>query len=215
MVIKFAPYRTLADFMKRIGDVPYDRIRVHPSFGTATIADVTRIQETEGKICELVEGVLLEKTMGMKESTLAGFLLGLLNVFVIPRNLGKVTGADGTMQIVANLVRIPDVAFIAWDRFPDRQMPNEPVPLIVPNLAIEVLSKGNTPGEMAVKRREYFDAGVEVVWEVDPRKRTVTVYTSPADKITLGMGDTLDGGTVLPGFQLVLKDLFAELDRQG
>jgi Uma2 family endonuclease len=215
MVIRFAPSQTLADFMRRIGDVPCDRIRLFPPMGTATVADVTRIQEKEGSLCELVDGVLVEKAVGMRESTMAGFLIGLLNLFVIPRNLGKVTGADGTMQIVADLVRIPDVAFISWDRFPDRKLPNEPVPLVAPNLAVEVLSKGNTPAEMAVKRQEYFDAGVELVWEIDPKKRLVKVYTSPTNVTTLEIHDTLNGGKVLPGFQLPLKDLFGELDRQG
>jgi Uma2 family endonuclease len=208
-------FRTLADLMQRLGDVPMERVCFEPAMGTATVADVTRLQEKEGRLCELVDGVLVEKTMGMTESALAGFILGLLNVFVIPRNLGKVTGADGTMQIIADLVRIPDVAFISWDRLPGRRMPKEPVPLVAPNLAAEVLSKGNTPKEMSIKRVEYFNAGVELVWEIDPKKRTVVVYTSATDSVTLGIDDTLDGGTVLPGFKLPLKELFAELDRQG
>jgi Uma2 family endonuclease len=215
MVVKLAEFLTMADVMRRIGDVPPERIRVKPPPGQATVADVTHVLDHEGKVCELVDGVLLEKTVGMRESTLAGFLVGLLNGFVIPRNLGKVSGADGTVQIVADLVRIPDVAFFSWERFPDRKLPSEPVPLVVPNLAVEVLSKGNTPGEMAIKRKEYFDAGVDLIWEVDPRKRTIAVYTSSTDVVTLGIDDTLDGGSILPGFQLALKDLFGELDRQG
>jgi Uma2 family endonuclease len=207
--------RTLADLMKRLGDVPLDRIRFHPAPGTAIVADVDRIQQREGRLCELVEGVLLEKTMGMRESRLAMYLGGLLDAFVLPRNLGIVAGADGTMQIVANLVRIPDVAFIAWDRFPNRKLPDEPIPLVAPNLAVEVLSASNTPAEMSIKRREYFEAGVLIVWEIDPRKRTVSVYTSATQSVTLSGDDTLDGGTVLPGFKLPLAHLFADLDRRG
>jgi Uma2 family endonuclease len=124
-------------------------------------------------------------------------------------------GADGTIQIKLKLVRIPDIAFIAWDRFPERRLPKEAVPLVVPNLAVEVLSKSNTKREMAIKREEYFQAGVEMVWEVDPTSRTIDVHSSLHDTTTLTMNDTLLGGTVLRGFQLPLKDLFAELDRQG
>jgi Uma2 family endonuclease len=215
MVAKLTQGQTLADVMNRIGDVPPERVRVHPPLGTATVTDVTHIWEKEGRWCELVEGVLVEKTMGLQESSLAVFLAGILNLFVIPRNLGKVTGADGTIQLVTDLVRIPDVAFFSWDRLPNRQMPKGPVPLVVPNLAIEVLSKGNTPKEMAIKREEYFNAGVELVWEVDPRKRSVVVFSSLKDSTTLTIDDALDGGAVLPGFALPLKDLFAELDRQG
>lgn len=207
--------RTLADLLKRLGDVPLDRVRFHPPPGTARVADVIEIQQREGRLCELIEGVLLEKTMGIKESRLAIFLAGLLDAFVLPRNLGIVAGADGTLQIVANLVRIPDVAFIAWDRLPNRSLPDEPVPLVAPNLAVEVLSVSNTPAEMAVKRGEYFTAGVQLVWEIDPRKRTAIVYTSATQATTLTDKDMLDGGAVLPGFQLPLAHLFADLDRRG
>lgn len=215
MVIKMPRFRTMADVMERLGDVPLDRIRVDPAPGTARLADVERIQAKEGRICELVDGVLLEKTMGMAESFLAVYLAGLVNQHVRPGNLGIVLGADGTIQIELKLVRIPDVAFIRWDRFPGQRLPKEAIPLVVPNLAIEVLSKGNTRKEMAIKRDEYFRAGVELVWEVDPTNRTVVAYTSLDDSLTLTNDDTLDGGTVLPGFRLPLKDLFSELDRQG
>jgi Uma2 family endonuclease len=173
------------------------------------------VERREGVLCELVEGVLLEKTVGYTESVLAVVLGSLLNAFVSPRNLGLVTGADGTMELSADLVRIPDVAFTNWDRLPGRRYPAAPIPRLVPNLAVEVLSRSNTPGEMAAKRQDYFTAGVEVVWEIDPRARTVVVYTSPTASTTLTAADMLDGGTVLPGFTLPLQQLFAELDRQG
>ena len=68
---------------------------------------------------------------------------------------------------------------------------------------------------MARKRREYFAAGVRLVWEVDPRARTVAVYEVPDQPTILEVGQTLEGGQVLPGFALPLADLFTELDRQG
>lgn len=207
--------RTLADLQNRLGGVPLDRIRFRPYPGTARVQDVVEIQEREGKLCELVEGVLLEKAMGYNESSLALFLAGLLNGFVIPHNLGLVTGADGTVELVADLVRIPDVAFTSWDRLPGRRRPDSPVPMIAPNLAVEVLSRSNTPGEMAAKRQDYFSAGVQLVWEIDSVARTVAVYTAPRQVAVLGANAILDGGSVLPGFTLPVQDLFAELDRQG
>ncbi len=209
-----ARFKNMADLLQRLGGVPLDRIRIH-HMGTATVQDVIDIQQREGRLCELVEGVLVEKAVGYSESELAVFLAGLLNAFVIPRNLGLVTGEAGTVELIADLVRIPDVAFTSWDRFPGRRRPQAPVPQIAPNLAVEVLSRSNTPGEMVIKRHEYFTAGVDLVWEIDPRRRTVAVYTSETDVALLGEDDTLDGGTVLPGFSLPLRDLFAELDRQG
>jgi Uma2 family endonuclease len=176
---------------------------------------VIEVAEREGKAFELVAGVLLEKVMGWNESSLAGFLLGLLNAYVVPRNLGIVTGADGTVEIMPDLVRIPDVVFTSWDRLPGRRRPTDPVPRLTPNLAVEVVSRSNTAGEMAVKRQDYFTAGVELVWEIDPTVRTVLVFTSPGQSTTLGQADSLVGGAVLPGFALPVKELFAELDRHG
>jgi Uma2 family endonuclease len=207
------PIKTVADLVNRLGGVPLDRIRLQPY--PATVQDVIDIYDRERRLCELVEGVLLEKAVGYTESSLAGFILSLLNMFVIPRNLGIVTGTDGAVELMADLVRIPDVAFISWDRLPGRRRPTAPVPRLAPNLAVEVLSRSNTPGEMAAKRQDYFAAGVQVVWEIDPRQRTVAVHTSPTAATTLGAADTLDGSPVLPGFTLPLSELFAELDRQG
>jgi Uma2 family endonuclease len=207
--------KTMADLLDRLGGVPLDRIRFQPFPGTATIQNVIDIHEREGRLCELIEGVLLEKAMGFSESGIAVLLGGLLSAFVIPRNLGLVTGPDGTVELMANLVRIPDVAFTSWDRFPGRRRPTSPIPRLVPNLAVEVLSISNTPGEMRAKRQDYFDAGVELVWEIDPRTRTVEVFMSASNSKTLTKSDTVDGGSVLPGFSLPLRELFAELDRHG
>ncbi len=207
--------KTLADLLARLGGVPPDRIRFRPFPGTATVQDVIDVHRQEGKLCELVEGVLLEKAVGYNESGLAVFLAGLLNAFVIPRNLGLVTGPDGTVELMADLVRIPDVAFTNWDRLPGRRRPTSPVPRVAPNLAVEVLSRSNTPGEMAAKRQDYFSAGVELVWEIDPRARTVAAYSSPTQATILGAADILDGGVILPAFTLPVRGLFAELDRHG
>jgi len=191
------------------------RIRIHPSPGTATVQDVLDLEQREGKLFELVEGVLVEKAVGFIESGLAGFLLGVLNAFVLPRNLGIVTGEAGTVELMPGLVRIPDVAFTRWERLPGRRYPTAPIPRLAPNLAVEVLSQSNTPGEMAAKRQDYFTAGVELVWEIDPDLRTVAVYTSTTQVTSLTAADTLEGGSVLPGFTLPLQELFAELDRHG
>ena len=134
----------------------------------------------------------------------------MLNIFVRPRKLGIVTGADGAVRLFGGLVRIPDVAFASWDRFPGRKRPKVAVPELAPDLVVEVLSKGNTRAEMRRKLGEYFSAGVRLVWLVDPRKRTVRVYTSVEHSVLLKEGQSLDGGDVLPGFVLALEELFAE-----
>ena len=153
--------------------------------------------------------------MGLRESYLASVLIMILLTFVRLRNLGLVTAPDGMMRLAPGLVRIPDVAFISWDRLPNRRVPTEPIPDLAPDLAVEVLSVGNTLGEMARKRQDYFTAGVHLVWQVDPSTRTVEVFTAPDQSTVLHETHILDGGTVLPGFILPLQELFAALDLQG
>jgi len=210
------PVRKLADLLRDLGDVPADRILMTPPPGTATEADLLRLVDgVDPVLCELVDGTLVEKPMGLRESLLGIFLASLLREFVVPRNLGILTGSDGTLRLWQGLVRLPDVAFISWDRLPGRRIPKEPIPELAPDLAVEVLSASNTRAEMTRKRREYFKAGVQLVWEIDPEARAVTVYTALEKFATLRESDILDGGSVLPGFTLPLSKLFGELDRHG
>ena len=104
---------------------------------------------------------------------------------------------------------MPDISFISWDQLPTRVRPRVPIADFAPVLAIEVLSESNTRGEMELKRKDYFLAGTQLVWLVDPEKRIVEVYTSPDEYITLTEDQTLDGGEVLPRFTLSLRKLFA------
>src|SRR5271166_822729 len=105
-------------------------------------------------------------------------------------------------------VDISDVAFTSRERLPGRERPGKPIPDLAPDLAVEILSKGNTKAEMKRKLAEYFQAGTRQVWPVDPRKRTVRVHTSPDQSVLLEEGDTLLAGDILPGFRLVSTDLF-------
>jgi Uma2 family endonuclease len=208
------PMDNLADLLERLGGVGPERVRLRPPPGTATEKDVIEIERRENRLCELVEGVLVEKTWGYRESLLAGALLVFLRQYADPLNLGLVTPSDGTVRLFPGLVRIPDVAFASWDRLPGGRVPSEQVPDLVPDLVVEVLSRGNTPGEIRRKLREYFDAGVRLVWLIDPDPRTVSVHTSPDHAATYQQSQTLEGGDVLPSFTLPLGRLFAELDRR-
>lgn len=119
------------------------------------------------------------------------------------------------MRLFPGLVRIPDVAFASWSRLPGRTVPTEPIPDLVPDLAVEVLSVSNTPREMERKLGEYFAAGVCLVWLIDPRQRTVQVFDAPSTSRTLQASDHLDGGSVLPGLAIPVADLFADLTPPG
>ena len=84
----------------------------------------------------------------------------------------------------------------------------------MPDLAVEILSAGNTAEEMRRKLREYFQVGVRLVWLIDPATRTAETYTSPRRKTVITADQALDGGTVLRGFNLGLKQLFARAGRR-
>jgi len=157
-----------------------------------------------------VLGVLVEKAMGWYESRLAAVLLVCLGLYNRERKVGIILGEQGLMRVRPGQLRMPDVAFYLWAHFPKRLLPRGDILDIVPDLAVEIRSKGNTNKEMARKRQEYFDGGAKLVWEVYPKKRSVYVYTAPDSVTILDEDQTLDGGPVLPGFSLSIREWFAE-----
>lgn len=201
-----------ADILMDLGNIPASRVRSEPKPGTATVEDLLRVN-SQGGMCELVDGALVEKAMGWRESMIAMALGSIIRSFVLTRNLGVVSGADGFIRILRTQVRGPDVAFISWDRLLGGKVPEDKVPELVPDLAIEVLSEGNTYAEMARKRREYFHAGVRQVWMVDIEERTVAVYTDITKYELFDETQSLNGGDILPGLEISLGALFGELDR--
>jgi Uma2 family endonuclease len=200
--------RTLADLVRDLGNISLERIRF-PA-GTATEEDlVAALEAADKRLYELVDGVLIEKVMGIRESILGGNMLGYLWNHSRKRNGGIPFGADGPIRLRPGRIRMPDCGFITWDRLPDGEVPDEAILDAVPDLTVEVISKGNTLEEMLLKLHDYFRAGVRLVWFIYPKTQTVVVYTSPTAKRTLSKDDTLNGGKVLPGFALPLKKLFA------
>lgn len=207
-------FQTVDELVDWLGCIPGHRIRLIPAPGTATEQDVLDADAHEDRLFELVDGVMVEKATAFMESVLAVYLAELIGAFVRARNLGLVAGESGMLRILPNLIRIPDVSFVAWARIPGGRMPKAKVPPLAPDLAVEVLSESNTRAEMVRKRGEYFAAGGRLVWIVDPEPRTVEVYRPGGGEPTrLTESDTLTGEDVLPGFSLPLRDLFAELDR--
>src|SRR5271156_1270235 len=112
--------KTLADLRKRLGGIPLDRIWFHPAPGTATEKDVIEADVRENRLCELVDGTLVEKAVGFEEARLALRLGRLIDTYVDENDLGICVGSDGMMRFAPGLVRIPDVSFIAWESLPGR-----------------------------------------------------------------------------------------------
>jgi len=205
---------TLDELLESLGNIPPHRIRLDPPPGTATEDDLLRSLDAES-ICELVDGVLVEKAMGYYESVLAAVLIGYLRDFLKTHDLGIVAAPDGRTRLLPGLVRAPDVSFVSWSRLPGRKLPRQRVPDLHPDLAVEVLSESNTPQEMGRKLKEYFRAGTRLVWITDPEARTVRVYTSPEQMTTKTERQDLDGGDVLPGFKLSIREWFTAAGERG
>lgn len=214
MPTAFADVETFADLFEELGGISPSRVRFRPAPGKATEKDVIRIEASENRLFELVDGVLVEKAMGAKESLFAMFIGRLIGNFLQTHDLGVVLGSDGMLRLRPQLVRIPDVSFISWNQIPSGEFPSKPIPDLYPDLAVEVLSDSNTAAEIERKLTEYFEAGCRLAWIIDPKTLTADVYTSPTDGRHLRASQSLNGGDVLPGFKLPLKELFASTRRR-
>src|SRR5690606_1057857 len=120
---------------------------------------------------------------------------------------------SGPLRLLPGNVRMPDVSFVSWDRFPDGVPPKGQVMPVAPTLAIEVLSPGNTKGEMDRKLRDYFSAGVKLVWYIDPVKRIASIYHDPEQCSVVDASGELLGDPVLPGLRIALGGVFADAFR--
>jgi Uma2 family endonuclease len=204
---------TMADTLASLhslGDVPPQRVLMAPLPGTATIADLCAVHASGRKLVELVDGVLVEKAMGTRESFLATLLVQLLANHVLERRLGVVLSPDGMQRIGEALVRAPDVSFIPWSRWPDPTPGEERILSVYPELAIEIRSESDTDAEMNRKVREYFAAGTRLVWLIDPESQTAQVFHRPTQSTTIPREGILSGNPVLPDLQVSLTDLFAQ-----
>lgn len=219
MISAFPRSRTIptaADLFRRLGDIPPDRVRLIPQPGTATEADLVKYSAQDDTLYELVRGTLVEKAMGVGESKLEMWIGLLLGQYLLDHPIGELTAPDGFVRLKAGQVRAPDISFFRWERATtEEEDAADPIADVAPDLAIEVISRSNTPKEMAQKRKEYFAAGTTLVWQVYQEKKTVAVYTAPSKPRVLTLDDTLDGGTVLPGLAIPLKRLFGRPTKPG
>ncbi|MCE9561432.1 MAG: Uma2 family endonuclease [Planctomycetes bacterium] len=210
---KKSKFHTFADVQERLGNIPEARILSFPAPGTATVQDLLDSSITGDRGCELVEGILVQKAMGFHDDYIGSWLIHLFLTYLDTNNLGAVSGAQGLIRFKLDLVRVPDVAFIRWDSVEDPDEIENPAGAFLeypPDLAVEVLSPGNTRKEMEIKLGEYAKAGVKLVWYVDPERKEVDVFpkANAKRKQTFDINGTLDGGDVLPGFTLPVAKIF-------
>jgi Uma2 family endonuclease len=162
--------------------------------------------ENADRLFEYIAGEIVEVVSNNYSSEVAAMLLINIGGHVLANKLGRVTGADGG-YIVSGEKYIPDVAFISLARQPEPS--HEAYNPNAPDLAIEVLSPTNKDEDMSVKIANYLAAGT-VVWRVKPIEKKIEVFAPQTPTKYLGINDILDGGAVLPGFRLPVKDIFPE-----
>jgi Uma2 family endonuclease len=138
----------------------------------------------------------------------------LVRNHVREKKLGMVFGAETGFLLRQEppIMRAADIAFIARERLPGIDLSDW---LPVPDLAVEVISEHDLAKEIHRKVQQCLNAGVRLVWVVYPEDRQVVVYRPGEAAVTLGVGDTLDGGDVLSGFSVTLAALFAILDHEA
>ena len=208
-VRRAAPGLTLADLHERFGPMPAGRFLTDPAPGTATVRDWERANRRGDGLYELIDGTLIRKAVSDLSSWLGGRMFFLVTQFVNNHGLRYTHPADGFFNLPDGL-RAPDASFT---RLADRPggLQERGFSDVPPALVVEALSPGNTRREMELKRRIYFAAGVELVWEADPLAQTVIVWTAPdaSRELSAEAGDTLSGAPVPPGFAVSLAELFA------
>ncbi|HXG11035.1 MAG TPA: Uma2 family endonuclease [Gemmataceae bacterium] len=161
---------------------------------------------------EVIDGQRVElPPMSFYATAIASRLVSRLNDFAWKQDLGEAF-SEGLFRLPLpqQRNRRPDVAFVSYQRWPKGQ----PIPEedhawdVVPDLAVEVISSTDLAEDLLARIEEYFQAGVQLVWVVYPRRRIVHVYESLTQIRVRKGNDELDGGNVLPAFRLPLSALF-------
>lgn len=162
------------------------------------------------KRTELVRGVLrVREPAGYQHGDVAATTLLVLGSFVREHRLGRVFTAETgfTLARDPDTVRAPDVAFISTARLLPRD--TRGFAELAPDLVVEVLSPADRPGEVLEKVGDWLNAGCQLVWIVDPIRRTGRVYRADGAIALLGEHDAFDGEDVLPGFRGELSAFLA------
>ena len=164
------------------------------------------------RVLELVNGQVLEKTIGAYESCVASLLHFELRLFLRESGTGGFVLDDSTLYrcFEGPLVgRRPDVSFIAEGRI-DAMGLRSGYLTIPPDLAVEVVSPNDLHGQVRAKEKAYLAAGVRMLWRVDTENREVTVHAPEGSRGPLVETDELSGGDVLPGFRLPVSRIFID-----
>lgn len=173
-------------------------------------ADELFVMPHDGFRYELVKGELRQMSpAGSEHGAIIVKITVRLGYHVESNNLGVCFGAETGFKLASDpdTVRAPDVAFVRRGRIPTDGIPKKFWPG-APDLAVEVLSPGDTFEEVDDKVEEWLTSGASAVWVVNPKRRSVSIYRSMTDVTRLSEADELDGGEVVPGFRCKVSEIF-------
>jgi Uma2 family endonuclease len=173
---------------------------------TITDDELLRLPK-DGNKYEVVDGELRISPAGLRHERIVARLIGLLGQFVDERRLGDVLGSNLLYVLPSGNKRAPDVSFVAAGRL--EPFRNATFPRLAPDLAVEVISPGDSARQVLDRVGEYLQAGVQLVWVIEPEGRTATIYRTLTDVRTVEENGSLDAADVLPGFRCALSELLA------
>jgi len=171
-----------------------------------TLDEFKRLRH-DGYKAELINGEVKMSPTGLRHEQITAKLIMLLGIFLQRTSRGRVYGSSARYTLPSGDVHSPDVSFVSLRQLPGGKSPVDYADF-PPDLAVEILSPNDRVSDLNDKLAEYFDFGVRLVWVIDPKRQTVTVYRSWTDAHTLRADETLDGGDVLPGFACHMSELF-------
>jgi Uma2 family endonuclease len=159
---------------------------------------------------ELVRGQLTTMApSGFEHGAVIINLSTLLANHVKKRRLGVVVGAETGFILTRDpdTVRGVDIGFVRASRIP-KEGPPKQFWTGAPDLAVEVLSPDDRPGEVSRKVNDYIASSAAMVWVVNPKNRTVTVHQPMTEPQVFRNGQTLTAGKVVPGFKCKVSEIF-------
>jgi Uma2 family endonuclease len=173
-----------------------------------TITDEELLQLPEdGNKYEVVDGELVVSPgAGWRHEDIVGELVTRLRSYAKVKGLGTVLPSNLLYVLPSGNRRGPDVSFIAVERA-TALTPETVFPRFAPDLAVEVLSPSDSPRRVQDKVGEYLEAGVRLVWVIDPENRRAVIYRALSSVDRIDASGELDGEDVLPGFRCRLADL--------
>ena len=178
-----------------------------PPASLMTADDLLRTRVPD-KRTELVRGVLVVREPAGSRHGLVTMNLGAeLAVYAKQTGAGGVYAAETGFKLASDpdTVRAPDIAFVTRERLPPPSTTGYPA--LAPDLAVEVLSPGERPGEVLAKVADWLSAGTKLVWVVDPERRLARVYRHDGSEAIVTANSALDGEDLLPGFSCSLASI--------